>query len=108
MLVPRSEAAPRGSGVRHKSCKDLCRTALVPFGINTSPISGEPALRAAQLRCGHSLLVIGGSAPAPTGASPEWGPTPAAPPAPNTTAFANMAEFLWTALAPAAQRKEGA
>src|SRR6266508_2382507 len=29
MLVPRSEAAPRGSGVRHKSCKDLCRTALV-------------------------------------------------------------------------------
>src|SRR6266508_4028626 len=31
MLVPRSEAAPRGSGVRHKSCKDLCRTALGPF-----------------------------------------------------------------------------
>src|SRR6266542_4278597 len=28
MRVPRSEAAPRGSGVRHKSWRDLCRTAL--------------------------------------------------------------------------------
>ncbi len=45
MRVPRGEAAPRGSGVRHKSWRDLCRTALVVLSLaacSSSRVADEP------------------------------------------------------------------
>ena len=75
----------------------------MPFGINPYRTYAEPRCRGAQLRCAVLASVHRGLRPRPTEVNSEWGPTPAAPPAPSPDVQARSSNlclnFRRTALA---------